>query len=356
MMSGCGGPAAYQADRLDWGNVDGKPVYLYRITNPNGMILKMTNFGARITELHAPDRGGNLADVVLGFDNLEQYMEPNQSIGATIGRYSNRIRNAQFQIDDKTYQLTRNEGENNIHGAGEFENVVWASEIVETDRGTGMRFSYRSPDGSHGFPGNLDSVVTYILTPGNAVEVTFEAQTDKATHVNFTQHSYFNLNGANATIHDHIATIDADAYLVMEGVLATGEIDDLAGKPWDLSVPTRLGDRMDKIPLGGYHHNYVTNNAGGKLAVVARISEPESGRVLTVSTTQPGATFYAAMGLTADIVGKYGIAYEPHIAFCLETQHHVDTANHPQFPSTLLRPGEKYREIAIYDFGSDIGK
>ncbi len=355
-VSSCVNAAAFETNREPWGKVDGRNVYLYTVTNANGMVLKMTNYGARITELHVPDRSGNLDDVVLGFDNLEQYMQPNQSIGATIGRYTNRIRGAKFKIDGKTYQLTKNEGENNIHGGGEFENVVWDSEIVEVENGTGLRFRYLSPDGSHGFPGNLESTVTYILKQDNAIEVTFEATTDKATHVNFTQHSYFNLNGARATIHEHVARIDADRYLVLDEVFVTGEIGDLNGKAWDLSSPTRLGDNMGDIPLGGYHHNYVTNNAPRELGVVAVVEDPESGRRLTVSTTQPGVTFYAAMGLNSDIVGKYGIAYEPYIAFCIETQHHIDAANHPNFPSTLLRPGETYDETAIYDFGADIGR
>jgi aldose 1-epimerase len=334
----------------NWGMVNGKPVYLYSITNSSGMKLEMTNFGAKITSLLVPDFNGELDDVVLGFDNLESYIEPNPSFGATIGRYSNRIRDGRFTINNVTYQSVINENSNNIHGGGEFENVVWDSEIISSEQGDGVRFSYLSPDGGYGFPGNLDSVVTYILTDDNAVYISFEAETDKATHVNFTQHSYFNLNGVEAPILDHQVRIDADSYVVMDGVLATGEIDSLEGKPWDLSQPTRLGDKMDQIPLGGYHHNYVASKPRGELATVAEVYDPASGRSLKVSTTQPGVVFYAAMGLTTGIVGKYGIRYEPYSAFCLETQHHIDALNHPEFPSTLLRPGEKYHEIVIYDF------
>ena len=351
MATASSNASEYLTGRVGWSEADGRPVSLLTIANPSGAILRMTDYGAKIVELLVPDRGGKLGDVVLGFDNLAQYIAPNQSIGATIGRYTNRIRDGRFEIDGVVYELTKNEGPNTIHGAGEFENVVWDAEFVTTKIGEGLRFRYSSPDGTHGFPGNLDSVVTYILTPDNAVHITFEAETDKATHVNMTQHSYFNLNGAASTIHDHVAQIHASRYLVFDEVLVTGEIDTLEGKPWDLSLPTRLGDNMGQIPLGGYHHDYVIDKAEGELAVVAEVRDPESGRTLTVSSTQPDVTFYVAMGLTDDFVGKYGISYGPYMAFCLETQHPVDAANQPHFPSTLLRPGERYREMVIYDFG-----
>ena len=347
-MSVAGG---YETNRAEWGTVDGSPVSLYTVRNPAGAVLKMTDFGAKIVELHVPDRRGQFADIVLGFDKLEQYLAPNQSMGATIGRYANRIRDGRFEIDGTEYQLTTNEGQNTLHGAGEFEQVVWDAEFVTTKYGEGLRFHYLSPDGTHGFPGNLETTATYTLTPDNAVRILFEAESDKATHVNLTQHSYFNLNGAIAPIHDHVARIDASQYIVLDGVLATGEIDTLDGKPWDLSKPTRLGDNLGQIPLGGYHHDYVVDKPAGKLGVVARVADPQSGRTLTVSATQPDITFYVAMGLSSDMVGKYGIQYGPYMAFCLETQHPVDAANHPGFTSTLLRPGDSYRETVVYDFG-----
>ena len=351
MLFQSGTTLASNGEREIWGEVDGKPVYLFSITNSNGMMLKMTNFGARITALFVPDKNGERDDVVLGFDNLQQYVDPNPSFGATIGRFANRIRNGQFVIDGEAYELTANEAPNNLHGGGEFENAVWSGEMLSSELGTGIRFSYFSRDGSLGFPGNLEAAVTYTLTHDNAVHVEFEAETDKTTHVNFTQHSYFNLNGVRKPIHDHRVRIDADTYLVMDGVLASGEIESLAGKPWDLSDFTRLGDRMNQIPLNGYHHNYVANKPAGKLALVAEVTDPDSGRTLRVSTTQPGVVFYAAMGLTDKTVGKYGIQYGPYFGFCLETQHHIDSPNYPEFPTTLLRPGEKYREVVVYDFG-----
>lgn len=344
----------FASDRIEqtpWGEADGKPVTLYTIGNANGTVLKITDYGARITELWVPDRNGKLADVVLGFDRLEQYIAPNPSFGSTIGRYANRIRDARFEIDGTVYELTKNEGENMLHGAGEFENVVWDSEIVENQQGAGIRFRYRSPDGGEGFPGNLLATATYILGDDDAVHVTFEAETDKATHVNMTQHSYFNLNGMKSTIMDHRLRVDANRYLVMDGVLVTGEIDTLEGKPWDLSEWTRLGDNMQDIPLGGYNHDYVANKPEGELGLVAEVYEPESGRNLKVFTTQPGITVYASMGLGNGPAGKNGIHYERYSGLCLETQHHTDSANHPHFPSTLLHPGEKYEEAVIYDFG-----
>lgn len=336
-----------------WGEVKNQPIHLYTVTNKNGMRLEMTNYGAKITSLFVPDKNGKLEDVVLGFDTLAEYVAPNQSFGATIGRYTNRIKNATFSINDKTYQLTKNDGENTIHAGGEFETAIWQTSVEKTTLGTALIFSYFSPDGAHGFPGNLTTRVTYTLTENNELHVSFEATTDKTTHVNMTHHGYFNLNGMKALVHDHIAYIEAEKYIVLteDDVTATGEIDTVAGKPWDLRQPTRLGDNINNIPLGGYHQNYIFENYDGSLKKVARIVEPTSGRTLELSTTQPGVTFYVAMGLTHKPKGKNGIEYPPHIAFCLETQHHVGAANHPQFPSTLLKPNEKYHEIAVYAFG-----
>lgn len=354
VLAACAGSTpAMMTEKVVWGEFAGEAVHLYTLRNANGVTLKMTDFGAKIVELHVPDRHGKLADVVLGFDNLQQYIQPNQSIGSTVGRYSNRIRNGQFDIDGVTYQTTRNEGDNSLHGAGEFENVVWDARLTATDLGPGIEFRYRSPDGTHGFPGNLDVIATFVLTAENAVRIIFTATTDAPTQVNLTQHSYFNLNGAVATIHDHVAMIDADRYVVLNGLLPTGEIDTLTDNPLDLSTPTRLGDNLNAIPLGGYHHNYVANKAPGEWSQIAEVVDPESGRTLRVSTTQPGVVFYVAMGLTEDIVGKNGVRYGPYMAFCLETQGHIDAANHANFPSTLLRPGETYRESVEYAFGTD---
>jgi len=336
-----------------WGNINQKPIYLYSVTNVNGMILKMTNYGAKITSLFVPDKNGKLDDVVLGFDSLAEYIAPNQSFGATIGRYTNRIRDGKFTIDGINYELTKNDGKNTIHGGSEFETAVWNTKIKEHEHGIALIFTYFSKDRSNGFPGNLLSTITYTLTHNNEVKIDFEATTDKTTQVNFTHHGYFNLNGMKDLIYDHTIEINANKYVVLstDDVTATGEIDTVEGKFWDLRKPTRIGENIDKIPLGGYHQNYIFDNYDGTLKKVAKIVEPNSGRTLELSTTQPGVTFYTAMGLTHKPKGKNGIKYPPHIAFCLETQHHVGAANHPQFPSTLLKPNEKYHEVAIYKFG-----
>lgn len=344
--------AEHNADRELWGKANNKQVYLYRVTNKNGMRLEMTNYGAKITSLYVPDSNGKLDDVVLGFDSLEGYMRNIQGIGATIGRYTNRIRNAQFTIDNVTYNLTKNDGDNTIHGGNEFSSAVFTSKIVHNDLGTGIEFTYFSKAGSHGFPGNLSSVITYTLTNNNEVHISFDATTDAKTHVNFTNHSYFNLNGMQALIYDHLVQINSNKYVELDDeVLATGRILTTTGTPWDLSQLTRIGDKIKNIPLNGYHHNYVFDKPKGQLRKVAKVIEPNSGRTLDVSTTQSGVTFYASMGLKGEFRGKKGIKYDSHIAFCLETQEHVGAANIKHFPSTLLKPNEKYHEVVIYDFG-----
>ncbi|MDO6516942.1 aldose epimerase family protein [Zobellia uliginosa] len=334
-----------------WGNVKGKEISLYTITNANGMKMQITNLGCIITSLFVPDKDGKLDDVVLGFDNLEAYLAGHPSFGTTVGRYANRIKNAQFVMNDSVYKLTANEDGTSLHGGNEFRDAVWDAETVSNENGEGIRFHYFSPDGSFGFPGNLDVYATYLLNDDNAIYVNFQAQTDKDTHVNMTNHSYFNLNGAKDLIYDHRVMIDADTYTEFdEDITPTGKLPSLEGTAWDLKTMTRLGDKIHDIPLNGYHHCYVLNKKEGEMKKAAEVIEPNSGRKLEVFTTQPGMTLYASNGLD-HITGKYGIAYKPHAAICLETQHHPDTMNHPNFPSTLLKPGETYSEIVVYDFG-----
>lgn len=335
-----------------WGETNQQEVSLYTLSNSNGMIVKITNYGGIITSILVPDKNGNLDDVVLGFDNLEQYTGPHPCFGALIGRFANRIKNASFTIDSTTYKLTNNDGDHCSHGGREFDRAVWDAEIVENKLGKGIKLHYLSKDGMNGFPGNLDAFVTYTLTNENAIHVKYEATTNKKTPVSFTQHSYFNLNGCKELIYDHIVSIDANKFTEMDSLaVPTGVISPLKGLAWDLKQATRLGDQVHNIPLNGYHHCYVLNKKVGELKKVASVLEPKSGRTLDVSTTQAGLVFYASNGLGSDIIGKYNIQYEPHAAFCIETQGFPDAVNHKNFPSTLLLPGEKYEEIAIYDFG-----
>ena len=345
-------PAATTVDVTPWGLVDGRPVNKYSVVNPDGATLVLSDLGAKIVSLLVPDRDGALADVVLGFDTPEEYRADTQSIGAMVGRYANRIRDGRLPVAGTEYQLVTNEGANTLHGDHEFEAVIWDAEVIKTDAVAGVRFNYVSPDGSRGFPGKLDTTITVVLTRDNAVRIDFRATSDRLTHVNLTHHGYFNLNGAKGTIHEHYVRIDAESYLVLDAeALPTGELAPLDGAAWDLRRLTRLGDRMDAIPRGGYHHNYILANRGEELEVVAEVIDPSSGRTMTVATTQPGIVFYAAMGLTEDVIGRNGQPYEPWIAFCMETQHHIDAPNNPQFPSTLLAPGETYEETVIYTFG-----
>lgn len=335
-----------------WGEVNGKPIFLYSLKNSNGMQMDVTNYGGIITSLVVPDKENKMEDVVLGFDNLQQYVDPNPSMGAVIGRFANRIKNGQFKIGEKTYQVTTDKKGHALHGGGEFEKAVWDGEIVQNEMGNGIKLSYASKDGQHGFPGNLQTYVTYTLTDDNAVHVKFEAETDQATHVNMTQHSYFNLNGGKELIYDHLININAKEYTELdESAIPTGAISSLKGKAWDLYAVTRIGDKIHDVPLNGYHHCYVLDKPLGALKKVAKVVEPKSGRMLEVSTTQPGIVLYASNALSNEIVGKYGIQYGPHAAFCIETQHFPDAPNYSNFPSTLLLPDEKYEEIAIYDFG-----
>lgn len=334
-----------------WGEHEGASVFRYTVENSRGMVMRLTNFGARLCALLVPDQNAELDDVVLGFDDLAQYLAPNPCFGATIGRYANRIRAGEFTIDGQRHLLTTNDGVNTLHGAGEFENAVWFGTEGTSKYGKCVRFSYISPDGKFGFPGKLRCEVSYTLTEDNAVRIQFEAESDKQTHVNLTHHSYFNLNGARDLIYDHVLQIDADRYLELdEAGLATGNILNVRDKPWALTKPTRLGDNIHRISKNGYHHNYVLNKPLGELAKVASVVDPGSGRTMVVYTTQPSVVFYAANGFEGDITGKYGIQYPAHIGFCLETQHHTDSANHHGFPSTLLQPGAKYQETVIYKF------
>jgi aldose 1-epimerase len=341
-----------QIEKEVWGEADHKTVYLYTLANPAGMVVKITNYGGIITSVKVPDKHGIIEDVVLGFDNLSQYMEPNPCFGATIGRFANRIRDGRFRIDGTTYELVRNNGKHCIHGGNEFDRVVWDSEMVEGEESRSIRLQHVSKDGQNGFPGNLDVQVTYTLTNDNAIHIHFEAQTDKATHVNMTQHSYFNLTALKKPIYDHLVKIDADRFTeIDEDIVPTGTLSTVRGTDRDLTRMTRLGDNIHKLDHGGYHYCYVFNKSGRELKRVIEVLEPESGRTLQVTTTQPGVQFYTGNHISTDFTGKYGISYGPHSAFCLETEHLPDSPNHPNFPSTLLLPGERYDETVIYKFG-----
>jgi galactose mutarotase len=346
--------------RSDFGRMpDGTPVDLYTLTNANGMEVRTMTYGGIIVSLKVPDRSGHLGDVVLGYDSLAGYLKSSPYFGAIIGRYGNRIGHARFTLDGTTYRLPANDGANTLHGGTVgFDKVVWDAEPFWGDSGVGVVFTHTSPDGDQGFPGNLAVQVTYTLTNRNALEVDYRAKTDKPTPVNLTQHSYFDLAGAGTgDILSHVLWINADRYTPVDSALIpTGELAPVAGTPFDFRTPTAIGARIGEANeqlrrAGGYDHNFVLNRTGPGLVHAVRVVEPTSGRTLDVYTTQPGLQFYSGNFLDGTITGKGGHVYGHRFGFCLETQHFPDSPNEPDFPSTILRPGEEYSSRTVFAFG-----
>jgi aldose 1-epimerase len=340
---------------------DGQPVDLYVLRNKSGAEASITNYGGAVVSLKVPDRNGKFADVVLGYDNADGYVSDKSFFGALVGRYGNRIGHAQFLLDDKTYTLAKNNGENSLHGGIKgFNKAVWTAKTLSRKDGQSLELSYLSKDGEEGFPGNLKVSVIYTLTDANALQIEYSATTDKKTVVNLTNHSYFNLAGpGSGDILGHTLQVEADKFTPVDaGLIPTGELRDVAGTPFDFRKPTAIGARIDEdeeqLKLGGgYDHNFVlrrSNEHGESLA--ARVVEPATGRVLEVWTTEPGVQFYTGNFLDGTAKGKGGIAYARRSAFCLETQHYPDSPNQPRFPPVVLNPGERYHTITTYKFST----
>lgn len=331
---------------------DGQAVDLYTLTNQNGLKARITNYGAILVSMEAPDRQGNLADLTLGYDNLEQYIKRGSFFGATVGRYANRIGGAKFVLDGVEYKLAVNSGPNHIHGGKKgFDKVLWKLEDIKAQGDEAfVRLSYLSKDGEEGYPGNLACTLTYTLTNNDELKISYEAETDKTTIVNLTNHSYWNLAGqGNGDVLGHELMLNADRYTVFgEGLIPTGEIRSVKDSPLDFTKPTAIGARIKQVG-SGYDHNYVLNS-GGKLALCARVYEPTSGRVMEVHTTEPGVQLYTANFL--DVTGKDGKVYKKHYGFCLETQHFPDSPNKPNFPPVVLKPGEKYTSLTVHKFST----
>ncbi len=339
---------------------DGTPIDIYTLSNGK-ITAKISTYGGIVTELHAPDKNGKSADVVLGFDSLEGYLAGHPYFGAITGRYANRIAKGKFTIDGKEYSLAVNNGPNSLHGGLKgFDKVVWKAEETTANGQPALKMTRTSPDGEEGYPGNLTVSVTYSLTPKNGLRIDYSATTDKPTVLNLTNHSYFNLAGpAAGTILDHELTLAADEFTeVDDNLIPTGKLGKVAGTPLDFTKSTAIGARIGQIPgePGGYDHNFVVKGAraGAKEPVfTAKVKDPKSGRVLNVYTTEPGVQFYTGNFLDGTVKGKGGVVYKKNQAFCLEAQHYPDSPNHAGFPSTRLNPGETYTQTTIYEFSAE---
>jgi aldose 1-epimerase len=334
----------------------GEPVDIYTLVNKNGLTAKVTTYGALLTELHVPDRKGTLSDVVLGFDNLESYLKGHPHFGCTTGRFANRIAKGKFTLNGKKYSLALNNGPNHLHGGIKgIDKRVWKAMPVSHAKGPAVRFSYLSPDGEEGYPGNLFIHVIYLLTDDNELQIDYEATTDQPTPINLTNHSYFNLSGAgHGDILSHVLQIYANQYTPVDaGSIPTGEIAPVADTVMDFTKPTPIGSRFNQLknkPVG-YDHNYVVNKLKpDELSPAAECHDPKTGRVLKVLTTEPGIQLYTANYLDGRITGKHGKDYNKNCAFCLECQHFPDSVNQPHFPSVILNPGEKYTQTTVHQF------
>ena len=342
---------------------DGQVAELYTLTNVHGIEVKLTNYGGIITAIKTPDRSGHFDDIVLGYDSLSGYLRSTPYFGAIVGRYGNRIAGGRFTLDGTTYKLAVNNGPNSLHGGLRgFDKVIWDATPFRNASGAGFTLDYTSKDMEEGYPGTLRTRVTYTLTDDDKLIVDYQATTDKPTPINLTQHSYWNLAGdGTRDILGHELTLNADSMTPVDSTLIpTGEITSVAGTPFDFRTSTAIGARIDQKDNqqirfgGGYDHNFVLNRGGAAadaLVHAARVVEPTTGRTLDVSTTEPGIQFYSGNFLDGSITGKAGHVYRHRYGLALETQHYPDSPNHPNFPSTILRPGQTYRSRTVFQFG-----
>lgn len=332
---------------------EGAPVDIYTLTNANGLRAKIMTYGATLTEMHVPDKDGKMGDVTLGFDNLDAYLKGHPFFGSTVGRYANRIAKGQFTLDGKTYQLAANNGPNHLHGGVMgFDKRIWKATPKTSPDGPAVQFTRTSHDGEEGYPGNVKVSVTYTLTNDNALRMEYEATTDKPTPINLTNHAYFNLAGKGDVL-GHLAEFPSTQFTPVDDTLIpTGKIDPVAGSVMDFARPTAIGARIAQVGSGepkGYDHNYI-RPGGASFGLAARIIEPATGRVLEMWTDEPAFQFYTGNFLDGTLRGKGGVTYVKHGGFCLEAQHYPDSPNKPEFPSTILRPGETYRQRTEYRF------
>ena len=335
---------------------DGAAVQLHTLANAHGLKATISTYGGTLTSLLVPDKTGQLGDVVLGFDNVSGYQSPefrkaNPYFGALIGRYGNRIAKGRFSLDGQEYKLAQNNGPNTLHGGNQgFDKVLWEAVPGTSAEGQTLTLTYLSKDGEEGYPGNLRVTVVYTLTADDALKIDYSATTDQATPVNLTNHAYFNLAlGQQPDVLAHVVTIPADRYTVVDdGLIPTGELRPVQGTPFDFREPHAIGERIAQVP-GGYDHNWVLNNETGS-HLAATVFEPNSGRTMEVTTTEPGVQFYTGNFLDGTLTGKSGVRYGKHAGFCLETQHFPDSPNQAKFPSTVLRPGQTLQSTTTYRF------
>jgi aldose 1-epimerase len=340
--------------KANFGSVDGKEVFLYTLTNKKGNQVKITNYGGIMTSWTAPDRNGNKANILVGFDSLAPYLQSPPYFGALIGRYGNRIAKGKFTLDSVTYTLATNNDQNHLHGGTKgYDKVVWDG-VIDSDSTPTLLLNYVSRDGEEGYPGTLKVSVRYTLTDDDEVEIEYNAETDKATVINLTQHNYYNLSGdVSNSIREHKLWIDADSYTPVDATLIpTGKIEPVKGSAFDFTTAEKIGARIDQV-TGGYDHNWVLNRKGEGLQLVAILSDSISGRKLEVLTEEPGLQFYSGNFLDGTFTTPNGKKAVLHSALCLETQHFPDSPNQPSFPSTVLRPGEKYHTVTKYKISVD---
>ena len=340
---------------------DGSQADLYTLVNERGVKIKITNYGGIIVSLISPDRHGQPADIVLGYDSLAEYLDQHLYFGCIVGRYANRIADSNFLLNGDAYELNSNEGSNHLHGGiSGFDKKIWQIKEISGQEGSGLEFSGVSADGEEGYPGRLAITFCYILSETNELIIRYKAITDKPTIINLTQHSMFNLSGdMSQNILDHELMLNANRITpVNANLLPTGELREVAGTPFDFRQPTAIGAgiKSDDIQLGygnGYDHNWVLNNPDGSLNLAARVVEPTSGRILEAFTTEPGLQLYTGNYLDGSSIGKGGVAYNQYAGFALEAQHFPDSPNQPKFPTTVLNPGDTYRQTTVYRFSTD---
>lgn len=336
----------------------GDSVHVYTLTNSDGIEVRAIDYGGIILSLKTPDKNGKIGDIVLGYDSLAGYLKETPYFGAIIGRYGNRIAGGRFTLDGKTYKLAQNNGPNALHGGKVgFDKILWKAEPFKSDTASGIVFTHTSKDGDEGYPGNLQVKVTYTLSNSNELTFDYLATTDKATPVNLTQHSYFNLTGdASRDILGHMLALNADNFTPIDSTLIpTGDVRPVVSTPFDFRSPAVVGARIaekdDQLKnAGGYDHNFVVNRSGAGLIHAARLTDPGNGRQVDVYTTEPGIQLYSGNFLDGKITGKGGVKYEKHWGICLETQHFPDSPHNPQFPNTILKPGETYHTTTVLGF------